>query len=85
MINIEVRNSENENSLNVLRKFSKKIRSSGILKRAKSSKFHSRPKTKFSRKKHTLRTIKKRKEIERLIKLGKIQDTNANTQTKNRI
>ncbi len=74
MINIELTKNSNENNLGLLRRFSKKVKSSGIIPRMRSIRYNSRPESNFTRKKKALKTINKRTEIDELIKLGKIPE-----------
>jgi len=74
MINVELIKNEKENNLGLLRRFSKKIKSSGIIPRMRSIRYHSRSETGFLRKKKALKTINKKVEIDELIKLGKMPE-----------
>ena len=74
MINIELTKNNNENNLGIIRRFSKKVKSAGIIPRMRSIRYHSRPETFFFRKKKALRTITKRAEIDEMIKLGKMPE-----------
>lgn len=74
MINIELIKNEKENNLGLLRRFSKRVKSSGIIPRMRSIRYHSRPESGFLRKKKALKTIKKRVEIDEMIKLGKMPE-----------
>ncbi|MBU3968710.1 hypothetical protein KJ991_00625 [Patescibacteria group bacterium] len=75
MINIEIIGNENESNSNLLRRFTKRVRSSGVVKKVRSIRYKTRDESKFTRKKQALRSIKRRAEIEKLIKLGKLPDT----------
>lgn len=75
MINIEItKKSENENDMNIIRRFTKKVRNAGILPRIRSIRYHNRKISKYIRKQTTLKSISKRKEIKQLIKLGKMPE-----------
>ncbi|MBU1557622.1 30S ribosomal protein S21 [Patescibacteria group bacterium] len=74
MINVELTKNNNENNLGLLRRFSKKIKSSGIIPRMRSIRYHSRPESSFFKKKRTLKTINKRAEIDEMIKMGKMPE-----------
>ncbi len=71
---VEVSKNQNESSVNLIRRFTKRVQESGVLNRARSTRYNERPKSKLSRKNSTLMSMKKRKEIERLKKLGKLPD-----------
>ncbi len=71
---VEVAKNQNESGVNLIRRFQKRIQESGVLNRARSVRYNERPDSKLSRKNSALRNLKKRVEIERLKKLGKISD-----------
>ena len=70
---IEVTKNPNESNASVLRRFSRKIQESNIIRKVKSSRFNKRKESKLTIKKGTLRKIRRKKEIEKLRKLGKIR------------
>ncbi len=74
MINVELSKNNNENNLALLRRFSRRIKSSGIIPRMRSIRYNERPLSKFTRKKKALKTITKRAEIEEMIKMGKMPE-----------
>jgi len=74
MINVELTKNSNENNLALLRRFSRKIKSSGIIPRVRSIRYNSRPLSKFTKKKKALKTIRKKAEIEEMIKMGKMPE-----------
>lgn len=69
---IEVKKNPNENNSSVLRRFSRKVQESGIIRKVKSSRYSNRKESKIKIKKSALKKIERRKEIEKLRKLGKI-------------
>ena len=75
MTNIEVSKNPNENNLTLLRRFSRRVIESGILPRVKSIRYNQRKMSKLATKKKTLKKIGRRKENDRLIKLGKLSAT----------
>ena len=60
---VEVRRKPRETTPALIRRFSLKVRVSGILKEAKKRRFHTSPLNKEKRKKKALRKIEKKKEI----------------------
>ncbi|MCK4918374.1 MAG: hypothetical protein KAS02_01140 [Candidatus Pacebacteria bacterium] len=75
MINIEItKKNSNENDMNMIRRFTKKVRNSGILPRVRSIRYNNRKVSKFIKKKEALQGIAKREEIKRMIKLGKLPE-----------
>lgn len=72
--NVQVEKQNNENNTSLIRRFTKRVQGSGMLPRAKSLRFRSRPVSVAKRKQQTLKRLEKKKEREKLIKLGKIPD-----------
>jgi len=70
---IQVNKNPNENNPSVLRRFSRKVRESGIMQVVKSKRYKQRKESTVKLKKSALKKIEKRKEIEKLRKLGKIK------------
>ncbi len=68
---IEVRRAERENSQSMLRRFTKRVQQSGILRVARSNRFHKRIKSKEMQKRRALRKGQLMAEYEKLKKLGK--------------
>jgi len=72
MINVEVEKNSNENTASLLRRFTRRIRGSGVLNRVKSTRYYKRPASKAVKKKTALKRILKQEKHEELVKLGKI-------------
>jgi len=72
-IAIEVKKNPNENNASVLRRFSRRIQESNIIQKVKGSRYNERKESKLKIKKSALKRIGKRKDIEKLRKLGKIK------------
>ncbi|OGZ30801.1 MAG: 30S ribosomal protein S21 [Candidatus Niyogibacteria bacterium RIFCSPLOWO2_01_FULL_45_48] len=70
----EIKRHENESSSSALRRFTKKVQQAGLLSRAKKLRFHERKLSDFKKKKNALRRIARRREVEKLWKLGKIKE-----------
>lgn len=73
MINIEVEKNNNENNLSLLRRFTKRVQGAGILPRVRSIRYKARKLSVYKTKMKTLKSIKRKKEVEELIKMGKFQ------------
>lgn len=73
--NIEVEKTGNENTGAVLRKFTQRMRSSGIVQKMRKIRYRSRPLSKSARHKEALRKISRREDFEQLIKEGKLSDS----------
>ncbi len=69
---IEVKKNPNENNSSVLRRFSRRIQESGIIRKVKSARYNVRKESKLKVKKSALKRMTRRKEIEYLKKLGKM-------------
>jgi len=74
MIQIEVKKKDNESTGSVLRRFTKKSKSSGLARKARSLRFSDRAKSDFVKKKDALKRIQKQKEMKKLYKLGKLHN-----------
>lgn len=68
----EIKKQERETNQALIRRFSKRLRDSGILINAKKSQFRKRAKSTEMRKKAVLRKLEIQKEREKQQKLGKI-------------
>ena len=74
MINAEVTKAGNENNLNLIRRFTKKVQGSGVLSRVRSIRYSTRKASEYVKKKKTLKVLKRREEVAELIKLGKMPE-----------
>ena len=72
MINAEVVKNKNENNVNLIRRFTKKVQGSGVLPRIRSIRYASRKQSEYVKKKKTLKVLKRRAEVDELIKMGKM-------------
>lgn len=70
----EAKKSLNESNINLLKRFNKRVKSSGLLRRLKNERYHERAKSAYKQKKDALKRLARRAELERLIKLGKMAD-----------
>ena len=71
MINVEVSRNSNENSLGVLRRFSRKVQSAGVIPRMRSIRYSDRVQSPYKVKQKALKKIVRRANMAELIKLGK--------------
>ena len=74
MINAEVVKTGNENNLNIIRRFTKRVQGSGVLPRVRSIRYSRRKASEYVKKKKTLKVLKRREEVAELIKLGKMSE-----------
>jgi len=72
--NVEVTKTGTENSMGVLRRFTKRVQGSGVLPRVRSLRYKQRNQSTYKRKVATLKKLNRRKEVDLLIKLGKMQE-----------
>ena len=73
--NIVVTKQGSEYTQQVLRKFTQKMRASGIIPHMRKIRYRSRPASKFLTKKTALRRIARSNLFEKLIKEGKLSDS----------
>ena len=71
MINVEINRNPGENSLSILRRFSRKVQSSGVIPRVRSLRYNSRTQSHYKIKVKTLKALNRKAELAELIKLGK--------------
>ena len=71
-VNAEVKKNNNENAISLIRRFTKRVQSSGVLPRVRSIRWSQRKPSHFKMKKSALVVLAMRKEYERLKKLGKL-------------
>lgn len=74
MINVEIIRNGNENSVGVIRRFTKKVQAAGILPRVRSIRYNQRELSSYKTKMKTLKSLKRKAEIAELIRLGKMQE-----------
>lgn len=72
---IEVKKKQGETTRSLLRRFSRRIQQSGVLIRARKSRFREKEKTKRERRDNALRRVKIGKEKEKLRKMGLLEET----------
>lgn len=72
VINVEITKAGAENNLNLIRRFTKAVRETNVLKHVRAVRYQTRRQSKCSRKKIALKRIDGRLEFERLFKLGKV-------------
>lgn len=69
---IEVKKGGTESSASIMRRFSKRVRESGVIKAVKDNRYAKRSPSAFVNKKNALKKLERRNEYARLKKLGKI-------------
>ena len=73
-INAEVQKSGSENALSVIRKFSRRVQSTGLVKQVRNRRYFARDTSKIVKKKRALKMLKRRAEYRQLVKEGKIAE-----------
>jgi ribosomal protein S21 len=71
-INIEVERNTNENSVNLIKRFTRRVQGSGILPRVRSIRYTERQPSKYTKKKRALKSIQNKEKMAELIKMGKM-------------
>lgn len=69
---IEIRKKERESTTSLLRRFSKKVRQSGVMLNARKNRFYEKPRSKYQQKTTALRREKLRALRRELLKTGEI-------------
>jgi len=73
--NAEVTRNDGESPVNLIRRFSKRVQGAGVITRVRSGRYSQRPQSSFVTRKRALKRIKRREEVQELIKLGKMVET----------
>ena len=71
MINVEINRNPGETSVNILRRFSRKVQSSGVIPRKRSLRYSGRVQSHYKVKVKTLKSLNRKAALAELIKLGK--------------
>jgi len=71
-INAEVQKSGSEPALSTIRKFSRRVQGTGLVKTVRGNRYFTRGSSKTVKKKHALKLIKRRAEFKQLVKEGKV-------------
>ena len=74
MINAEVQKNDGETTLNLIRRFSKRVQGAGLIQNMRNRRYYTRVQSEAVKRKHTLQMIKRREEVHELIKLGKLTE-----------
>ncbi|MEK7181623.1 MAG: 30S ribosomal protein S21 [Patescibacteria group bacterium] len=71
---IQVKRKEKETAESLIRRFSRRVQQSGVLRQVRKMRFHQTEKSRVKRRDEALYKVDIRKEISRLKKLGKFDD-----------
>ncbi|HEY4473687.1 MAG TPA: hypothetical protein VI957_00800 [Candidatus Paceibacterota bacterium] len=72
-VNVSVAKHGTENSMALIRRFSKRVQGAGIVRRVKGDRYHARSQSKNRRRTSALRRVKKREKTAELERLGLIE------------
>jgi len=72
-VNAEVQKNEGESAVNLIRRFSKRVQGAQVIPRMRGRRYYTRIKSGNVVRKQTLKVIKRREEVQELIKLGKME------------
>jgi hypothetical protein len=75
MIQAEVSKSGNESTLSMIRKFSRRVQGTGLVRTARAGRYYEREKSKTVQKKRALKLIERRETYRKLVKEGKVAET----------
>ncbi len=73
-INAEVTKLGGESTLAVIRKFSRRVQGTGLVKNSRKNRYYERNASKSVQKKRALKLIKRRADFKQLVKEGKVSD-----------
>jgi ribosomal protein S21 len=71
-VNAEVTRTGNETALATIRKFSRRVQGTGLIKSARKRRYFARDASKIVKKKHALKVLKRRADYRQKVKEGKI-------------
>lgn len=74
-INAEVSKSGNESTLSTIRKFSRRVQGTGLVRTVRGGRYFVRSASKIVKKKRALKMIKRRADYKQLVKEGKVIET----------
>ncbi len=73
-INAEVSKSGNESTLSTIRKFSRRVQGTGLVRTVRGGRYYVRTASKIVKKKRALKLIKRRADFKQLVKEGKVAE-----------
>jgi len=73
-INIEVEKNNQESTANLIRRFTKRVQGSGIVRRMRKNRYYARTKSPAVARMAKLKKLTGQEKYETLLKLGKIQE-----------
>ena len=73
-VNAEVSKSGNETAISIIRKFSRRVQGTGLIRTMRDRRYFARDTSKIVKKKRALKLIKRRAEYKQLVKEGKVAE-----------
>ena len=73
-INAEVTKSGSESTLSTIRKFSRRVQGTGLVRTVRGNRYHIRDASKIVKKKRALKLLKRRADFKQQVKEGKIAE-----------
>lgn len=70
--NAEVTKNDGETTINLIRRFSKRVQGAGVINRVRGNRYSSRPLSRAVTRKQALKRLSRREAVQELIKLGKM-------------
>ena len=74
MPNVTVGKSGSENAGSLMRRFTKRVQSAGIIPKLRAGRYYSRVKSRTMQRKSALKMLEKREQMTELAKLGKLPE-----------
>jgi len=69
--NAHIESKKNENGVNVLKRFTRKVQESGVLRHLRNRRWLTRDLSPYTQKVQKLKAINRKAEVEQMIKMGK--------------
>jgi hypothetical protein len=71
MINVEITRNPNENAISIIRRFSRKVQTSGVIGRKRSIRYSGRTQSPYKIKQKAMKAIARKAALAELVKQGK--------------
>ncbi|MHB8651536.1 MAG: hypothetical protein ACYC8S_00115 [Minisyncoccota bacterium] len=72
IVNAEVKKVGNENPVTLIKRFSRRVQQTGLIRKVKDGRYFERQESKYKTRARALKALERRKAYERLKKLGKL-------------
>lgn len=71
-VNAEVKRTKNENNTTIVKRFTRRVQETGVLQKVRTNRFLERTPSPLVKKLRKIKSLGKKAEIEKMIKLGKM-------------